>query len=266
MRTRDKWLIALALVASAVLVGDVTALGSPRSGHDARASAVCPDRDLGSLRAGTPGASSVLVPRGAVMVELCRYSGVNDGARSLRLLERRLVRRSTLVATLAAELDALVVRTGTSACPADTGQAILAVFLYNALADDPVEISLTGCPTATNGLVRRGAEGGDLLDQLTLLAGRRDRAYEGTLVGVIRQAGGDPLAQGHKVGGPLKLMVDGHVVLRRRVAQGHGFRIVLLPGHYQLQAVASFGCPLLNVQVTPGRVDHVVVPTGCGWY
>lgn len=107
----------------------------------------------------------VLVPGGAVRVQLCRYWGFAgpDGnqtkrtqARAGKLRDRRTLRGHEVVRLLAREFDSLETTSNRPmSCPMDEGARMYAVFRYADAPPVPVEVHLSGCQTAYNGRAER---------------------------------------------------------------------------------------------------------------
>jgi hypothetical protein len=98
------------------------------------------------------------------------------------------------VSSLAAELNRLPTISGASACPNDTGAAIVAFFRYGSGPDDPVKVDMTGCMLASNGYVVRaaGLNGATLVDELEALIhaiSSRSGRHRGAIIeGYVRPA------------------------------------------------------------------------------
>jgi hypothetical protein len=137
----------------------------------------CPAHDRYQIRSTRPGAATILVPRGAREVLLCRYSGVGPNrAKANRLRGHRLVWKQGTVAILAKLFDVLKQSTGPMACPNDPGEKIIAFFRYRSSAADPVTVDLGGCATVSNGHITRnaiGPDGSTLIRQLESLTRSR---------------------------------------------------------------------------------------------
>jgi hypothetical protein len=146
-------------------------------------------------RSARPGASSSLVPAGAVEVLLCRYSGLTEPAPlnspppEFTLSAERLIASGATVSRLASELDAIAPTPPGAAysCPAGFGAFVVARFRYPAGADDPVTVDLSDCNDVTNGLVHRLALGAPVIRQLATLVPAPKPA---TLRGHVQLCGG----------------------------------------------------------------------------
>jgi hypothetical protein len=88
------------------------------------------------------------VPDGARSVLLCRYRGLNPQPKRPGTLARaRTVTTARIVRRLARELDALgPFPPRARACPKDDGSEVVAFFRYARTGDDPVAVTLGGCP------------------------------------------------------------------------------------------------------------------------
>ena len=114
-----------------------------------------------------------MAPQGARLINLCRYSGLNAHP-PLRLAGNYLVFLLDEKRQLIRELDALARQHGFIACPADTGEEVMAI-LYYRTHQVRVTVGLTGCDDVTNGDINRLAlniggthpAGPRLLSQLT---------------------------------------------------------------------------------------------------
>jgi hypothetical protein len=74
----------------------------------------------------------------------------------MTLIGRRTVTDAATVARLARELDALPKPTpGAVNCPADFGDAVIAIFAYPTGDADPVTVGLSGCQSVGNGHLSR---------------------------------------------------------------------------------------------------------------
>jgi hypothetical protein len=117
--------------------------------------APCQKTDRAKPVSDAPGARSALVSANALAVQLCRYSGLNGHPR-MTLIGQRTVTDPATVARLAHALDALPKSIpGAVNCPADFGDAIIAVFAYPTGGADPVTVGLSGCQDVSNGHVHR---------------------------------------------------------------------------------------------------------------
>lgn len=100
--------------------------------------------------------SHVLVPMSPRQVLLCRYFGapligLSHQGRVGTLARERLIRGSAIARSLGHAFDRLSpFGSGEYTCPADSGAALYAVFIYEDQADALVTVSLGGCPSATN--------------------------------------------------------------------------------------------------------------------
>jgi hypothetical protein len=139
--------------------GDI-ALPLPREAappHSTRvvAGQQCPRRDRGELVSAGPGLRRRLVPRGPSSVSLCRYSA--RYGRRVPVAGRLLRKRSYgagVAKLLTRAFDRLQPpREGAVSCPNDDGSALLALFAYPHRLPVAVTISLSGCPSARNGVV-----------------------------------------------------------------------------------------------------------------
>jgi hypothetical protein len=118
-----------------------------------------------------------LAPSGANAILVCRYSGMNAHPR-LVLVHSLLVRSSSLIAKVVAELDRLPSLRGTVNCPMDDGSEIVLTMYYPTGRTVMISLGLTGCDLVSNGSVARYAGGfGEppafgpkLLDQLETLS------------------------------------------------------------------------------------------------
>jgi len=141
-------------------------------------SSVCPAGDRTPIVSRSPGASSSLVPRGAVSLTVCRYSGLAGDPQSPRgVAPHRLVGAGTTgsratIARVSAALDAIrPARPGVRyGCPADFGTKLLALFAYRSGPGDVVTIDLSGCNAITNGHLRRLGLNAPVIGQLSGLA------------------------------------------------------------------------------------------------
>ncbi len=91
---------------------------------------------------------------------LCRYSGLAGNPRSraaFRLTDDLLVTDHRVVGSMGSKLDGLPSSPGPVACPADFGDAVVAVFGYGPGADDLVRLDLHGCNPVSNGRLTRTA-------------------------------------------------------------------------------------------------------------
>jgi hypothetical protein len=124
---------------------------------------------------------TTLVPRGASALLLCRYYGLNAGARSELLAGSATVSDAATIARLAAELDTLPRLRRGIYCPMDDESAIVAIFRYRNAPADPVQIHLKGCRLVSNGQVARTAispTGARLIRQLEALVATTRRIAE----------------------------------------------------------------------------------------
>jgi hypothetical protein len=104
-------------------------------------------------------AQTVLVPRGANSLLLCRYLGVNHPLRVVGTLAgSRTIQAVSTTAGLTRQFNALpqAPRFG-HGCPAGDGSFILAFFRYKAAPADPVRVDVDGCRAVTNGFLKRRA-------------------------------------------------------------------------------------------------------------
>lgn len=133
----------------------------------------CPTRDRNVPISRSAGATSSVVPMGARQVLLCRYSGLDSFPQPVRgafgLRDDLLVTQRATVASLASQLNRLPVPPRVVACPADDGEAIVAIFRYRSGVANPVDVGLSGCTLVTNDHLTRCAAlaaGRRLLDRL----------------------------------------------------------------------------------------------------
>lgn len=130
-----------------------------------------------------------LAPRGAGVIRLCRYSGLNAHP-PLTLVSSRLLNRPALVEQLVSEFDRLPSLHGAVACPADDGSQILARLAYPGGRQVMISVGLAGCEAVTNGSVHRTAAGmgsprafgPQLVTQLEHLAGGRSSGVTRSVV------------------------------------------------------------------------------------
>jgi hypothetical protein len=102
---------------------------------------------------------SILAPRGASTIRLCRYSGANSHP-ALRLTHSVLLRSAGLVRKLVREFDKLPTQgPGAISCPTDDGSEIVAQLAYPSGHRLKISLSLHGCNPVTNGSVTRLAAG-----------------------------------------------------------------------------------------------------------
>ncbi len=156
--------LAIALAGCAAAVQP----GGPPDGlqtHETPPIASCPDTRLSRL----PDVSgSALVPDTPTLAFACRYAGLNDPHPNALVQAAQVggARLTTLVATLNAAGPWPPGRY----CPIDLGLYDLIVFVYPSGNESDVQVTVTGCPSASNGhkTVQAGA---DLLGQLTSMVG-----------------------------------------------------------------------------------------------
>jgi hypothetical protein len=158
------WRVLATLVAAVTLASCAarTSTITHASGHRGRQPnqviadiAPCQKTDRAKPVSDAAGARDTLVPGHPDTVQLCRYSGLN-GHPPLMLLRTRVVTNAATVARLARGLDALPKpSTGTINCPADFGDAVIAVFGYRTGLPDPVTVALSGCGAVGNGHLTR---------------------------------------------------------------------------------------------------------------
>lgn len=86
----------------------------------------------------------------AVLVELCRYRGLN-AALPLGLAQSRVIRHAVTIDKLTQELNSLPTRSGMFSCPFDEESEILLVFVHGDLRLERVTVGLRGCRIVTNG-------------------------------------------------------------------------------------------------------------------
>lgn len=116
----------------------------------------CPAKSLGEGRiAGlneNPRSKESIVPGEPDRLLLCRYLGLNHGARSDALLRARPVAKPSVVSSIAGGFDDLPpFPKGVFACASDDGSRTYAFFRYEAEPPVVVEVSFTGCWVASNG-------------------------------------------------------------------------------------------------------------------
>jgi hypothetical protein len=119
-----------------------------------------------------------MAPRGATVVRLCRYAGLNARP-SLKLRRSMLVADPGTIAELIANLDALRPIKGAFSCPTSNGSRVLALLAYPDGHRLTISVGTGGCGIVTNGkLVRTVASlshtnpvGPRLLGQLKRLVG-----------------------------------------------------------------------------------------------
>lgn len=139
---------------------------------------ICASHDRAVASSSRPGAKSELVPPGPRSVLLCRYSGLGQHPRSATafgLIEDLLVTKRATVTSIASRLNRLRSSPGAFACPADFGDAIVAVFSYGSGRVDTVKVGLSGCTLVSNGQVVRTAAfapGPALIRQLMAMTSR----------------------------------------------------------------------------------------------
>lgn len=134
-------------------------------------SAVCASDDQSPLVNDRAGASSSLVPSGAIALTVCRYNGLNATALAPQfgLAAIGTTDDQTTVSNLAGELDALKPTTGTYNCPSDDGSAVIAYFTYTTGVDDIVKVGLAGCNAITNAHITRLGLDAPVVGQLQAL-------------------------------------------------------------------------------------------------
>ncbi len=99
-----------------------------------------------------PESDEAIVPGEPERLLLCRYWGMNDEGRSLRLAKRKLVTDPATVRLIADGLNDLPpFPDGEFACPSDEGARTYALFAYPDDLPVVVELRSEGCPAATNG-------------------------------------------------------------------------------------------------------------------
>jgi hypothetical protein len=154
VQIRARILVLAALAATAVAIGSGPARAATQTS--------CPSADRHNLVSSRAGAASRLVPPGAQRLLLCRYSGLYMGVGQRRpafvLLAHALLSKRGDIARFASELDALKRPSGTYACPAASGEAIVLYFGYANGPDDVVTVQTDGCWNATNGRITGNAE------------------------------------------------------------------------------------------------------------
>ena len=104
-------------------------------------------------------AQTVLVPRGANSLLLCRYLGVDHPLQVVGTLAgSRTIRAVSTITRLRRQFNELpqAPRFG-HGCPAGDGSFILAFFHYRRAPADPVRVDIDGCRTVTNGFLKRRA-------------------------------------------------------------------------------------------------------------
>jgi hypothetical protein len=100
--------------------------------------------------------AEVLVPMAPHELLVCRYYGLNEppGHPAGTLAAEGLLRRTAPTRSLAREFDALESFPDRPLhCPMDDGSTLLAIFRYRSQPEVPVEVSITGCGGAVNGLM-----------------------------------------------------------------------------------------------------------------
>lgn len=112
------------------------------------------------LRTSWPPAHHELMPRGAVAVRLCSYSGLGSSYAKfpeLSLIRSRLVDTAGSVAGLSRDFNALPPVSERFVCPLDDGSEIVALIAYPNGRSLTITIRRTGCKHVTNGaMVRSG--------------------------------------------------------------------------------------------------------------
>lgn len=248
-----------ATVAAAVVAVAVAASPRAPSRPVARRSAMtaaspdatCPASDTTRLRSTRPGAEGQLVPPDVRAVLLCRYNGLPEPGSiqpGFGLVAEHRVRRRSQAAQLAAELDALPAPApGATACPADTGSAIVAYFSYASVPGDPVTIGLNGCQTASNGRLTRFGDGRPVIEQLAALTPISRAfvlAHEAEIQGRVRQCGGPAPGicrpAGSTAGDEIKVLAGEGYAVGLLAPRRDRFTVLVPPGREIVQLVAGW--------------------------
>jgi hypothetical protein len=179
---------AAAGCASGSPAGQATATSPPASSTSSVAP--CPPHDRKPVTSSRPGAGAQLIPRGAIVLHVCNYSGFSEPpplpqtGPPHRLIGEGGVLERSHVARIAAQLDAIPPQSGSIACPADFGNQLVAYFLYPSGVVDPVTVGLSGCESITNGHVNRLGLSRPVVGELAALA------RPATIRGRVRLCGG----------------------------------------------------------------------------
>jgi hypothetical protein len=122
-------------------------------------SPACPTRGPRGIGSNPwPPAQRELAPRGAGMINLCRYSGLNSRPR-FKLVGNDLVTDGPTIHRLLDRLDSLKSPPSDQAflCPSDDGSEVLATLNYPGQHEVQILVTLSGCSAATNGDLTRAA-------------------------------------------------------------------------------------------------------------
>jgi len=170
-------MLSAGLIAGTIVVALATAAfaSSTRAAAARTAAPACPARDTSTMASTRGGSRMTLVPSGAVQLLLCRYSGLNGpppfpATTRFGLITERLLTSTSQVENLADALNALPAPSAYAiSCPVDTGERIIAYFVYRSGARNPVTVGLTGCQEVTNGHVLRNGLDAPAISQLESL-------------------------------------------------------------------------------------------------
>ena len=155
--TKGAAMSAAILVLTGCSGGATTISPSPVAAHER-----CPPSDATVTSSPDRMTATVLVPRGATGVLVCRYWGEGDIGRRWMLAGERTAAAGRALDDLIVRLDALQARPGehpAPSCPVFGGRSVVLLFRYRGERDDPVRILRATCPVATNGRLTRLALG-----------------------------------------------------------------------------------------------------------
>lgn len=170
--------IATALASALLLVGAVLVTGSASGDVGGPSQPSCAEQGPVHVhRNPWPKARGKMAPRGARVVQLCRYADLNAHP-SFELVGSDLVSSQRIRHQIISRLDALKPYSGPPPhCPADTEKEVGITLLYKAGHEVTVAVDLSGCTAARNGDITRPAAntraGRRLLSQLKALTPRQ---------------------------------------------------------------------------------------------